>query len=96
MKILPNKRAVLQKNHVLMVRYVHCGYLMDLLLKKTQHTFTKESQILKILMLREERPMNFKCRKYNFREEEDASVQIPWYHESINILKAIRSLVKAI
>lgn len=83
------------------VRYVHCGYLTDILLEKTQHTdfyqkISPSSQILKMLMLWEEQSVRFKCRNYNLRKEKKSSIKISWYCEFINAPRAICSLVKAV
>ena len=40
--------------------------------------------------------MSFKCTKYQLRKEKHSSIQISWCCESINILRAICPLVKAL
>lgn len=82
-------------------RYVHYGYLIDLLLKKTPKALispklSPSSQMLTTLVLWEEQSVIFKCRNYNLRKEKQSSLETWWYHECINILRMICSLVKAV
>lgn len=82
-------------------RYVHYGYLVGLLLKKTPKVLispklSPSSQMLTNLMLWEEQSVMFKCRNSNLRKEKQSSIEISRYHECINILWTICSLAKAV